>query len=196
MRRDTRAIFPATSSFLSCPKDTETILRKLFVESAPYSDYLKKLLVVNTKDCLDNLESQIIKDAVAAANLKTLIDNQYIKLNPKIRLPEHEEVKSYIILSMDNFTQNDTNEFYRDYIITFDIICHLDYWDIGDYRLRPLMIAGYIDNILNNSKLSGIGITQFISCNELILDENLAGYTLTYRTVHGYDDKIPPKDAE
>jgi len=43
-----------TSSFLSCEKDLETILRKLFVESQPYSDKLKKLLVINTKDCLDS----------------------------------------------------------------------------------------------------------------------------------------------
>jgi hypothetical protein len=27
-----------TSSFLSCEKDLETILRKLFIESQPYSD--------------------------------------------------------------------------------------------------------------------------------------------------------------
>ena len=40
------------SSFLSCEKDTETILRRLFIESRPHSDMLKKLLIVNTKDCL------------------------------------------------------------------------------------------------------------------------------------------------
>ena len=43
-----------TSSFLSCEKDLQTILRKLFIESQPYSDALKRLLVINTKDCLDN----------------------------------------------------------------------------------------------------------------------------------------------
>ena len=42
------------SSFQSCDKDTETILRKIFVESRPYSDKLKKLMIVNTKDCLTN----------------------------------------------------------------------------------------------------------------------------------------------
>ena len=40
------------SSFLSCEKDTETILKKLFIECRPHSDILKKLLVINTKDCL------------------------------------------------------------------------------------------------------------------------------------------------
>ena len=45
MRRD--VIMPASqfsSSFLSCEKDIEEILRKLFISSKPYSDYLKKLL--------------------------------------------------------------------------------------------------------------------------------------------------------
>ena len=76
--------------------------------------------------------------------------------------------------------------------ITFDIICYTDYWDIGNYRLRPLKIAGYIDGILNNAKLSGIGTFNFIGCNELILNETLAGYTLSYRAIHGNDDKIAP----
>jgi hypothetical protein len=59
--------------------------------------------------------------------------------------------------------------------------------------MRPLKIVGYIDGILNNAKLSGIGTFNFIGCNELILDENLSGYTLTYRAVHDVDgdDKIP-----
>jgi hypothetical protein len=46
MKRDLIMTKPLTSSFLSCEKDTETILRKLFVECRPYSDILKKLLVV------------------------------------------------------------------------------------------------------------------------------------------------------
>ena len=32
------------SSFLSCEKDTEAIIKKLFVDSKPYSDLLKRLL--------------------------------------------------------------------------------------------------------------------------------------------------------
>ena len=40
------AMKPFQSSFLSCEKDTEIILRKLFIESRPYSDDLKRLLVI------------------------------------------------------------------------------------------------------------------------------------------------------
>ena len=191
MRRDVN--LPSSqfsSSFLSCEKDIEEILRKLFVSSKPYSDYLKKLLVINTKDCLDNETSTTIQQKIADMNLAKLRQEGYIKLEPKIRLGENEEVKSYIIVSCDNFSPNATNPYYRDCTVTFDIICHTDYWDIGNYRVRPLKIAGYIDGILNKARLSGIGTFQFMGCNQLILNDTLSGYTLMYRAVHGNDDKI------
>lgn len=194
MRRDTRATIPADSSFLSCEKDMETILRKLFIENQPYSNILKRLLVINTEDCLDNLNSKVINEKLEEMSLAKIRQEGYIKLAPKIRMPEHEEIKSYIIITCDNFTPNEKNPFYRDCTVTFDIICHIDYWDIGDYRLRPLKIAGYIDGILNNTKLSGIGTFNFLGCNQLILNEDLAGYTLMYRAVHGNDDRLPPQE--
>ena len=179
------------SSFLAFEKDIETILRKLFIESNPYSEVLKRLLVINTKDCLDNADSPAIKEKLKSMSLAKLRQEGYIKLEPKIAMPEHEEVKAYIIISCDNFTPNDTNTYYRDCTVSFDIICHLDYWDLGNYRIRPLKIAGYIDGILNEAKLSGIGTFNFLGCSELVLNEDLAGYTLIYRAVHGNDDKLP-----
>jgi len=179
------------SSFLAFEKDIETILRKLFIESNPYSEVLKRLLVINTKDCLDNADSPAIKEKLEKMTLAKLRQEGYIKLEPKIAMPEHEEVKAYIIMSCDNFTPNDTNTYYRDCTVSFDIICHLDYWDLGNYRIRPLKIAGYIDGILNEAKLSGIGTFNFLGCSELVLNEDLAGYTLIYRAVHGNDDRLP-----
>lgn len=181
------------SSFLSCEKDIETILRKLFIESRPYSDDLKRLLVINTKDCLDNKTNQVYLNKLNETSIAKLRDEGYIKLEPKVKLGEHEDIKSYIIISFDNFIQTSNPEF-RDCAVNFDILCHTDYWDIGDYRLRPLKIAGFIDGILNNSKLSGIGELQFLGCNELVLDENFAGYTLMYIATHGSDDMIPNEE--
>lgn len=186
------------SSFLSCEKDTETILRKLFIESRPYSDILKKLLVINTKDCLTATgeKENLMQKKINAKNLKTLLDEQYIRLEPKITFEEHEEVKSYILISFDNFTPNATNPEYRDCTVAFDVICHTDSWGLDNFQLRPLKIVGYIDGILNETKLSGIGRFHFMGCNQLILNENLSGYTLMYRAVHDVDgdDKIPPQE--
>lgn len=194
MKRDTRSTYPLKSSFLSFEKDLEAILKALFVESYPHSEQLKRLLVINDKDCLDNTESEVYKKVLRETDLHSLIEHGYIKLAPKIRMPEHEEVKSYIIISTDGFTPNANNDYYRDCIISFDVICHIDEWDLGNYRLRPLKIVGYLDGLLNNAKLSGIGTLNFVSCNELILNEDLAGYTLIYKAIHGNDDRLEPKD--
>ena len=177
------------SSFLSCEKDSENILKKLFIESRPYSDYLKRLLVINTKDCLTNTESVVYQNKIKEMSLAKLIEVGYIRFAPKIKMPEHEEVKSYIIISFDNFSSTANNEF-RDCTINFDILCHTDYWYLGDFKIRPIKIAGYIDGILDKAKLSGIGRLEFLGCNQLVLDEILSGYTLSYRAVHGSDDKI------
>lgn len=195
MRRDLIKL-DIRSSFLSCEKDTETILRRLFIESRPHSDTLKKLLIVNTKDCLtaqgDKL--QYIQEKINSFNIKSLIDKQYVRLFPKLTFGEHEEVKSYILVSFDNFTPNETNPEYRDCTVTFDVVCHTDYWSLDNFQLRPLKIVGYIDGILNETKLSGIGRFHFMGCSQLILNEDLSGYTLMYRAVHDVDgdDKIPP----
>ena len=182
------------SSFLSCEKDAELIIKKLFIDSRPYSDELKRLLLINTKDCLDDRINPIYREKITKTSIADMTDQQYIRLVPKLTFGENEEVKSYIVISFDNFSPANTNEYYRDCIIEIDIICHPDYWDLGNYRLRPLKIAGYIDGILNNTKLTGIGELKFRSCDEIILKDNLCGYCLMYTAVHGDDDRIPPEE--
>jgi hypothetical protein len=178
------------SSFLSCEKDSEKIIRKLFVESRPYSDYLKRLLLINTKDCLDDMTNPAYIELIRNTSIQDLHDKKYIRFSPKVEMDEHEEAKSYILITFDNFTPNRTNPYYRDCIVEIDIFCHTEYWDIGNFRQRPLKIAGYIDGILNNNKLSGIGTLEFLSCNEIVLNENLSGYCLMYSATHGNDDII------
>jgi hypothetical protein len=176
-----------SSTFLTCEQDCDLILRKLFVESRPYCDDLKRLLVINAKDCLDNTTSKVYKEAIADATLPKLLDEGYIRLSPKIAMQEHEEVKSYILITFDNFAPT-SNPQYKDCTVSFDILCHTDQWDLGGCRIRPLKIAGYIDGILNNTKLSGIGTFQFIGCSMVVLDETLSGYTLIYRAIHDMKD--------
>ena len=188
------AMKPFQSSFLSCEKDAEIILRKLFIESRPYSDDLKRLLVINTKDCLDDKTNPIYLEKIQKTTLPDLIEKGYIKLSPKLNFGEFEEVKSYILISFDNFVPNAKNPQFRDCTVTFDIMCHIDNWDLGNYRERPIKIVGFIDGILDNSKLTGIGTFQMMGCNQLILNEDLAGYTLMYKAIHGSDDELPESD--
>lgn len=180
-----------TSSFLSCEQDLETILKKLFIESQPYSDDLKRLLVINAKDCLDNKTSTVYRDIIKDMSLARLRQQGYIKFQPKIKMFQHEEVKSYLLFSFDNFMPTSTNPQFRDCNVFIDVLCHTDCWDLGNFRTRPLKICGYIDAILNNAKLSGIGTFQFGGCSALALDETLSGYTLLFKAVHGTDDILP-----
>lgn len=188
MKRDTIITQNLKSSFLSCEKDAETIIKKLFVSSKPYSDDLKRLLVINKKDCLDKSNENYQK-IIENTSVKELMEEKYITLIPKIKMKEHEEIKSYIVLSFDNFTPTSNPE-YRDCTVSFDIFCHTDYWDLGDYKLRPVKIMGIIDGLLNNSKLSGIGTLQFLGSSEIVVNEEISGYTLMFQATHGNDDNL------
>ena len=188
MKRDTIITQNLKSSFLSCEKDAETIIKKLFVSSKPYSDDLKRLLVINKKDCLDKSNENYQK-IIENTSVKELMEEKYITLVPKIKMKEHEEIKSYIVLSFDNFTPTSNPE-YRDCTVSFDIFCHTDYWDLGDYKLRPVKIMGIIDGLLNNSKLSGIGTLQFLGSSEIVVNEEISGYTLMFQATHGNDDNL------
>jgi hypothetical protein len=170
------------SSFLSAEKDQQLIWRKLFVENRPYSDYLKRLLVINTPDCLDETQQQY-KDVLKDCSLKKLREDGYLRVVPKLSFGEHEEVRSYIILEFDDYTPSDNPQF-RNCVISFTIISHLDYWEMDDYKLRPHQIAGYIDGILDGTKLSGIGELRFLGASQVVLNEYLGGVLLRYVATH------------
>lgn len=189
MRRTRNYVGDFKSSFLSCEKDTELIIKKLFVNSKPYSDELKRLLIINNKDCLDDRTNPEYLKKINETSIADLIDQGYIRIRPRLEMEEHENVKSYLLISFDSFSPTYNLEF-RDCTVEIDIICHTDNWELGNYRQRPIKICGYIDGILNETKLTGIGRLEFIGCDEILLSEELAGYCLRYRAVHGNDDEL------
>lgn len=183
------------SSFLSAEKDQEAIWKKLFVESKPYSDKLKRLLIVNQPDCLDESKVQYRK-VIDNLSLKGMKDQGYLRVVPKLAFGEHEEIKSYIILEFDDYTPSD-NPQYRNCVISFTIISHLDYWEMDDYKLRPHQIAGYIDGIMDGAKLSGIGTLQFLGASQIVLNEYLGGILLRYIATHEKkEDQNPELKSE
>ena len=169
MRSEKRFLGEFDSSFLSCEKDTELIVRKLLVDSKPYSDELKRLLLINTKDCLDDRTNPAYLEKIRNTSIADLVDEGYIRCQPKLKFGENEEVKSYILISYDNFTPT-SNLHFRDCIVEIDILCHIDAWDLGNFRQRPIKIMGYIDGILANNRLTGIGTLEFIGANEILFD--------------------------
>ena len=147
-------------------------------------------MVINMK-ILNLVKSEFKKNF----SIKKLMEDGYIRIIPKLAFGEHEEVKAYIMLEFDDFVPTDNPEF-RDCVISFTIICHLDYWGLDDYQLRPHLIAGYVDGIMNNTKLSGIGTLQFIGASQIVLNEYLGGIMIRYLATHGEgDDTMPTEDV-
>lgn len=200
-RKDLIRVQPLRSSFLSCEKDTETILKALFVESKPYSDQLKRLLLINKPDCLDTTNPEYQK-LIDSYSLGRLLKEGYIRLDPKIQRTTFENVKSYIYIYFDDFAPSKNPEF-RDATIYIMVVCYLDEWVLDDYAVRPLKICGYIDGILNsvtdknrqtwnskgnNIKLSGFGKYEFLACVQGINNEDLSLYSIAYRGTHFTED--------
>lgn len=161
------------SSFLSMEKDLSIIIDNMLKNNR-----LKKLLYYTKKFPLT--EPNLTEEQSAQLLGKN------IKLVPKLYVDG--EVLNYILISFDNFTETSNPEF-RDNLIEFDIICHMDQWEIGDLALRPYKIAAEIDSMFNYKRLTGIGKIEFIGASQVILNNEFAGLCLTYRAVHGEEDK-------
>ena len=162
------------SSFLSINKDLDIIISRILK-----NERLQKLLYYPVRNALDQ------KNLTEDQQMELLEKN--IKIVPKLYVDG--SVLSYIIISFDNFIPNATNPEFRDNIISFDIVCHFDQWQLHDFNLRPYRIAAELDSMLNNTHLTGIGTLQFLGCTQLLLNEEFAGVSLNYAAIHGEEDK-------
>ena len=167
------------SAFMSVEKDLTIITDKMLKD-----ERLKKLLFYTTKDALKHPK------LTEQESLDLLGKN--IKIVPKLYVDG--SVLTYIIISFDSFVTNATNPQFRDNMVTFDIICHFDQWQLEDFQLRPYRIAAEIDTLFNNQRLTGIGLFQFLGANQIILNDEFAGLTVMYSAIHGGEDKNYNKD--
>ena len=161
----------------------------LLVEHFLKNERLLKLLYYDTEDALK-------RPSVPQEKALELFGKQ-IKIVPKLRVDKPEFC--YIIISFDNFTPNMTNPAFRDNIISFDIVCHFDQWNLNNFALRPYKIAAEIDSMFNNQRLTGLGKINFLGANQIVLSDEFAGLTLMYQTIHGYkgeDSKNAPNPEE
>ena len=173
--------FP-TSSFLSVEKDLTTITGMMLK-----NERLKRLLYYTTPDALDK------KNITSESSYELFGKN--IRIVPKLVIDQ--TVENYVIISFDNFAPNATTPEFRDHVISFDIICHFDQWYLKDCQLRPYKIAAEIDSMIDGKHLAGIGKTQFLGANYILLNDEFAGFSLLYSVINGEDDKknmINPDD--
>ena len=171
------------SAFLSVEKDMGIIVDKIYKNPR-----IQRLLYYTTSDALD--KPNLTDDQ----QLELLQHN--IKIVTKIKVDN--EKYNYLLVSFNNFLLSNNPEF-RDNVIEFDIICHLDNWQLQDFALRPFKIAAEIDHMFNNKKMTGIGLLQFLSAQEKVLTDEYAAVCLKYIAYHGGEDKFnqpSPKTEE
>lgn len=169
------------SSFLGMAKDTALIINKLLSNND-----LLKLLYYADRDCLK-------KSILTPEQKKELFEKKYISCVPEVKIDE--DIRTYLRITYDAFTPSVDNSFYRDHIVEVKIICHFDNWDLGNFEQRPYRIAGEIDALLDQQRLTGIGTFQFIGADQDVYDENYGGVTLRYLAVRGHEDDVRPLDG-
>jgi hypothetical protein len=148
--------FAVGSSFLSLEKDAALIAHKMLE-----NEDLMKLIYYTEPDCLKAEDLTFEQKA-------SLINNQ-IRIVPKIDIEEH--CPNQVLIMFDSFEPNLRNPEFRDCNVIFNILCHPDHWNLGNFQLRPYKIAGHIDAMFNKRKLTGIGTLQFDSCSNLVLND-------------------------
>lgn len=165
------------SSFLSTDKDLSLIINKIM-----NNQRLLKMLYYTQKDCLNMPD-------LTVEQILSMIDHQ-IKIIPKINIEPTCPI--YVVITFDNYAPNAVNPEFRDCTINFDILCHPDHWNLGNFQLRPHKIAGELDAMFNEQKLTGIGEIHLLAGNNLVLNDELMGMTLIYRAIHGVEDEVNP----
>lgn len=167
------------SSFLGMAKDTSLIVDKILSNKN-----VLKLIYYTSPDCLTNREKC---PDLTKAQIKSLFDNKQISNIPKIIV--NDEKYTYLRITYDDFTPNAENPFYRDHIVELKIVCHFDDWDMDGFELRPYRIAGELDSMLNDCRLTGIGLLTFLGAFQDVYDDEYGGVTLKYLAVRGNEDK-------
>lgn len=171
------------SSFLSVEKDMGIIIDNILKNPR-----LQRLLYYTSADALD-------KPDLNDDQKLSLLENN-IKIVPKITVDNVEY--NYLLISFNNFIKSYNDQF-RDNVIEFDIVCHLENWQLKDFQLRPFKIAAELDYMFNNRKLTGIGLLEFLSAQEKVLSDEYAAVCLKYIAYHGGEDKyhqVNPKNEE
>ena len=163
------------SSFLSVNKDLNIIVNKILS-----NERLQKLLYYT--------HSNPLRGEDLTEDQKLSLMGRNIKITPKIMIDT--EAINYIIITFDRFRPNKTNPEFRDNTIIFTIICPLDQWELGDFDLRPYRIAAELDSMLNDKRLTGIGLLEFAGGEQVMTSDGLhGGIAVAYTTIHGEEDK-------
>lgn len=134
------------------------------------NDNLVRLIRRPVRDALD-LE-------VTQEDRLSLIKDYYITLVPLI--PKEEEVKSYLIISFDDFTPIEATHKGMDYMMTIDVLCHKELWMMDGLCPRPYLIMDELKKEFHMAKLDTWGPAVFMGASNLLMNDNYMGFTMMF----------------
>jgi hypothetical protein len=134
------------------------------------NDNLVKLLKYPTRDALTREVEQETR--------MSLIKDNHLTLVPFI--PKEEEIKTYLIITFDNFVPTKTTQRAMDYVMTFDIVCHRELWTMNGSCPRPYLIMDELMKEFNMTKVDTWGAMRFQGATSLIMNENFMGFTMMF----------------
>lgn len=146
-------------------------------------DYKNKVI----KDILHN------EDETLSANIVMAIDEDYVdsqddliyrNIFPYLRIPETQtETRCYITMSVDMPKVSTKNYFFKDMVITINVIVHEDLMKMpAQYSAtRADYIASIINKIFNNNKNYGTVALEYVSDVESVLLSKFFVRTLRFR---------------
>jgi hypothetical protein len=148
------------------------------------SNLNKTLYAIKNKllnnDELTKLLYYSVPNPLEQTNLTTAQKNTVITLNPIVEYntDPNNTINNFISIGIPIIGFGDKTE---GVLIRFDIaiVCHVDYWELNNNRLRLMKIAEVVFNELNEQKFSLSGKLVIDNFKPEIFQNNLVGYRLT-----------------
>lgn len=103
--------------------------------------------------------------------------NKNILIVPK--LSTKEVVESFILIAIPTF-EVDSNLDFTSATITVDVICPLDKWLIDDICPRPFKIMDRISDLLEGSRVTGIGTLNFVTGSQSVIYEGVSDHQMVF----------------
>lgn len=137
---------------------------------------LLRLLYYKPVDAIDNPLDDFKEDILLMPELeKWAIINDRIKTTKKTN--DLDDVPKCRILFYSGSRGSTNNYLLANHRIIFDVIVHYEYEEVD---LRLSWICDRINDLLSNSKITGIGKLNFVSGENLQVPNNYVGYRLVY----------------
>lgn len=172
--------FPS-SHFLAVEKDYA-----LIIQNFEQNERLKKLLYYSYKDALN-------RPNLTQEQTQELFENN-IRIVPNYNISSKE--RSYVIAQYIHFTGDETD--FKQALLIFDIIVHLDNEMLDDFKIRSYKIASEIHEMMKQKQLTNMGLAA-VDVQMSVIDEEFVNLTMMYGLVHMSEDNkraLTPKETQ